>query len=106
MRIDLIYDSDCPNVAAARDNLRLAILELQSSATWREWERHDPAAPEYVRRYGSPTILVNEIDVSPLLGENSDSCRLYPNPNGGFERAPTAESIKTAITQCTVDRWF
>ena len=59
MRVELIYDADCPNVAAARSLLIKAFARTGVSARWREWERGAADSPEYARRYGSPALLID-----------------------------------------------
>jgi len=41
-RVELIYDADCPNVAAARCLLIQAFARTGVSARWCEWERGAP----------------------------------------------------------------
>ncbi len=64
MKVDLIYDADCPNVAAARSQLLAAFARAGRAARWSEWDRGRPDSPGYVRGYGSPTILVDGRDVA------------------------------------------
>jgi len=42
----------------------------------------DPASPEDLRGWGSPTILVNGADVTGQPKGNSVSCRVYNTPGG------------------------
>ena len=63
-RIELIYFEGCPNTDPARANLRQAVSELGRIADWQEWEQSDPQVPDYVRQYGSPTVLVDGRDVT------------------------------------------
>jgi mercuric ion transport protein len=51
-------------VAAAREQLRRAFQEVGVPANWQEWDRGNPSSPDYARRYGSPTILVEGRDVA------------------------------------------
>ena len=77
MNVELIYDADCPNVAATRSQLIKAFAMTGVSARWKEWERSAPDSPEYVRSFGSPTILVDGKDiagVSPSAGTRA--CRV------------------------------
>ena len=94
--IELIFDSDCPNVAQARDVLQQALRSLHLDLQWQEWERSDPACPEYARAFGSPSILVNHKDVSPAAGNDNSCCRLYPE-NSQFQGCPSVASIVNAI---------
>ena len=58
MKVEFIYDLDCPNVAEARAQLLRAFTETGISPRWVEWSRDSAAAPAYARGFGSPTLLV------------------------------------------------
>jgi hypothetical protein len=91
--VDLVYDTDCPNVPLARANLMHAFSGVGMTASWSEHRIGDPSAPEHVRGYGSPTILVDGRDVAGLGPGAETSCRLYE----GAERAPSVEQIARAL---------
>ena len=95
-QIDLIISHDCPNVNAARQALRRALEECGDGTTWREWQTADPAAPAYARGYGSPTILVDGVDVSGVAAEASaDCCRVYHDD--GISGVPPVRAIVAAL---------
>jgi len=98
-KIELIYDADCPNVEAARSQLRLALARAGMHPGWNEWERSDSAAPPHVRRYGSPTILVEGRDVSGGAPADADCCRVYRGGDGRLQGVPPAETIAAALRQ-------
>jgi len=58
MKVELIYDADCPNVAETRANMLQAFAAAGLNAKWTEWERSSPSSPAYVADFGSPTVLV------------------------------------------------
>lgn len=98
MKVELVYDHDCPNVSEARTNLLLAFGAAQIPAEWTEWEKNSPDSPDYVGGYGSPTILVNGKDVdgvNPVDGISS--CRIYRSDSGGVQKAPSVETIASAL---------
>lgn len=98
MTIELIYDRDCPNVAAARAQLLRAFAALNAPPLWIEWDRNAPESPEYVRHYGSPAILVNGKDVvGAQPNDGSACCRLYTAAEGTVRGVPPAEAISSAI---------
>jgi mercuric ion transport protein len=98
MSIELIYDLDCPNVAKARANLAGALAAFGSEARWTEWDRSAADSPPYVRRYGSPTVLVNGQDVSgESMGDGGSCCRLYRSGPSRFDGAPSVEQIDKAL---------
>jgi len=96
--IDLIYDADCPNVESARAQIRKALADAELPEQWREWERSMPDAPDFVRRYGSPTILVNGSDVAGLDADaDASCCRVYIGEGGGMTGVPSVEAILAAL---------
>lgn len=95
--IELIYDSDCPNVPPARENLSRALKQAGLAPQWQEWDRADTKAPAYVRAYGSPTILVQGQDVAGSKGSDAASCRIYVNGEGRNQGVPPVEMIVTAF---------
>lgn len=105
-RIELIYGADCPNAALARQRLRAALNDLGVASDWVEWERGSPEAPDYARRYGSPTILIDGSDVghdgSAGVGE---ACRLYVGDGGEYAGAPSLDAIMIALRFAFRRRW-
>ena len=98
IRVELIYDADCPNVAAARSVLIKAFTMTGTSARWREWERSAPDAPEYAKGYGSPTILIDGQDVGGVNPQAvAASCRIYSSQDGVLSRTPTLEMLCSAL---------
>jgi mercuric ion transport protein len=111
MNVELIYDADCPNVAATRSLLIKAFARTGVSARWREWERSAPDSPEYAKSYGSPTILIDGEDVAgtgPVAG--AGACRVYADAQGSLSRTPSLEIVCAALlrassTQPAKTRW-
>ncbi len=98
MRIELVYDRDCPNVGKARATLLAAFAGTGIRPSWIEWERNAPEAPSYVRSFGSPTILVNGQDaVGANPHQQQDSCRLYSHEDGRFGGAPSTLEVVRAL---------
>lgn len=98
MKVELIYDHDCPNVSAGRAQLERAFARAGIAPKWREWERSAPESPGYVRGYGSPTILVNGKDVEGIHpSDGGSSCRIYRGASGKLQAAPSVETIAAAL---------
>ena len=101
LRIELVFDRDCPNVGRAREMIRAALGEVGASAVWEEWDRADAATPPELRGYGSPSVLVNGKDVSCDANEavrsDANSCRVYTDDCGCLCGAPSARLIVRAI---------
>lgn len=96
MKVELIYDRGCPNVAAARANLLKALAAAGGVPRWTEWDRADPESPPHVRHYGSPTILVDGKDVAGEPAGDGPNCRLY-GENGRLGAAPSVAQIAAAL---------
>lgn len=94
-RIELVYFPGCPNVEAARTAIRAALAAMSLSLDWREWNRDDAATPDVLRRYGSPTVLVNGTDVAPASSDGT-CCRIYADKDRMLP-APSVESIRSAL---------
>lgn len=102
--VELIYDADCPNVEAARRQLRAAFQALGLTPAWQEWQRGSPSSPAHVRQYGSPTVLVGGRDVtgvSPSGG--ADSCRVYHSERDGLQGMSPIEAITSALRNGAAD---
>lgn len=102
-RIDLVFDNECPNVDDARALLRTALAEAGLQPTWREWERAAAETPTDLRGLGSPSILVDGVDVSganqeraPL--EAANCCRIYEN-GGRFRGVPAIGVVVAALSR-------
>ena len=95
--VELVYDRDCPNVAAARAQLLRAFAQSKVPPSWREWQADAPDSPEHVRGYGSPTVLVDGRDVAAADRNGGASCRLYAQPGGAMRGVPSVEMIAAAL---------
>lgn len=96
MKVELIYEKTCPNIEAAREQLLLAFADTGIDAQWQEWEVSAEDTPNDVRGYGSPTILVNGVDIADDE-QNTNSCRVYAVAGGGFTGVPPLDKIKNAL---------
>jgi len=95
--VELIYDPDCPNVQAARSQLRRAFEAAHLAPQWREWTRGAVGNPARIENYGSPTILVDGHDVAPVSLAAGASCRLYAQEQGGLRPIPALQTIVSAL---------
>jgi hypothetical protein len=97
-RIELVYADGCPYVDETRAALREALAAEGGSPEWREWRRDDPHIPESLRRFGSPTVVVNG---RPVGGEGlpaeADRCRLYVDDAGKLRGTPPLNLIRRAV---------
>ena len=98
MKIDLVYDPDCPNVEPTRERLRAILGELSLPSHWDEWDRTDPDTPAHLLGFGSPTVLVDGRDVSGTTTPMSGSCcRLYAATSGATSGVPPLEDMRFAL---------
>jgi mercuric ion transport protein len=98
MKVEFIYDPDCPNVAESRAHLLRAFAETGISPRWVEWSSDSAEAPAYARAFGSPTLLVNGRDVAEQTSAHGNACcRLYADPSGTLRGAPSVERIVAAL---------
>ena len=96
MKVQLLTFPGCPNAGAARDVLRLALESSGIRAIVEEVDTTAPDAPEELRGWGSPTILVNGRDVvneSP----GGASCRLYRDAEGITRGTPDESVVRSAL---------
>lgn len=96
--VEFVYEKTCPHIEAARKQLLAAFGVVSVVPAWSEWEVSDQRAPEHVRSYGSPTILVDGKDVMGLsVEEVSSCCRIYAL-DGEERGVPPLDQIVTALS--------
>ncbi len=79
MKIQLLYFDGCPNVEAAAVALKRC---MDSAGLTEPVERVDVNAsdtPASLQTWGSPTILINGVDVGGDSSSDASCCRLYVN---------------------------
>ena len=97
MDISLLYFDDCPNWKIADERLAVIAAERADLTV----SRHLVETPEEAERvgfHGSPSILVDGVDVfaDPDAGVGL-SCRVYRTPDG-LAGAPTVDQLREALT--------
>jgi hypothetical protein len=97
MEIDLLYVPDCPNRAAARELVEVALARTQRSAVVREREIHSSEEAERLGMRGSPTVLIDGRDpFADGAGPAAMSCRLYRGI-AGVSGVPTVGQLIEAL---------
>ncbi|WP_396278495.1 hypothetical protein [Glutamicibacter creatinolyticus] len=97
MKIELLHIVGCPNTDIAEANARAALDALGLGAVPIELvtiRTEDEAVS--TRFGGSPTILVDGVDLFPTAPVHSLACRVYPTESG-FAGAPTSSQITKAL---------
>ncbi|HHH27760.1 MAG TPA: MerC domain-containing protein [Polyangiaceae bacterium] len=97
MEVELIWQRDCPSVAVARQNLMRAFSIAGVPARWREWCVDEESCPEHARALGSPSVLVDGVDVAAHPVDHGRSCRLDHAADGALLPAPSADVIAAAL---------
>lgn len=98
MLVELIYETTCPNIKPARNQLLKAFAESGITPKWQEWDISTTDAPIHVHGYGSPTILINKQDVSGDLGNCEDyCCRIYSHDENTNKGIPPLADIIFAL---------
>ena len=90
-RIELVYFYGCPNARQARENVREAVEASSQDLTWSEWDLMAESTPADFRRFGSPTVLVNGVDVT---GENVGTAAMACRADG----VPSVATITRRIS--------
>ena len=98
MRIDILYVTHCPNLAAARTRVQEAVQDAGVSAVVDEVEILTQEDAERFGMHGSPTILIDGHDPFRLADEPSLACRLYRTA-GAVEGAPTVADLVEVLSR-------
>jgi hypothetical protein len=79
MRITFLGTTSCPNTPSLRANLRHALAELDMSGGFEDVNQDRLPEGDPLRRYPTPTILVNGHDLYGLEPSENDAmgCRIY-----------------------------
>ncbi|HEX5548145.1 MAG TPA: hypothetical protein VFX24_12095 [Ktedonobacterales bacterium] len=103
--IEFLYFASCSNASAA-----LALLRdvLRTEAVSSEIEMIAVETEEAAQRnsfFGSPTIRINGVDISPppTSATPSLACRLYVQPDGHYAPHPPADVLVEALRRTRRD---
>lgn len=96
MDVSLLYFDDCPNWKVAHQRLAVIAAEHPDVVVTRHRVETVEEA-ERLRFHGSPSILVDGVDVFAETGAGVGlSCRVYRTPDG-LAGAPTMEQLRAAL---------
>jgi hypothetical protein len=100
-RAQLLWFSDCPNHAVARQMLVETIERLAPGTYIEDIDASDPVHAAELRFPGSPTIRIDEVDIEPGFqdpGEYAPRCRLY-RTSEGLRGVPERAWIEMALSR-------
>lgn len=82
-KLQFLWFEGCPLAERQRMALDEAIARLDDAEIQLETiDIHAEGAPEALRRWGSPTILVDGEDITGAEAGSGSACRLYPYQGG------------------------
>ncbi|WP_125100224.1 hypothetical protein [Leucobacter chromiireducens] len=97
MKIELLHIVDCPNTDIAEANARAALDTLGLGAVAVEVVTIRTEAEAASTQFGgSPTILVDGVDLFPTAPVRALACRVYATESG-IAGAPTQEQIEATL---------
>lgn len=98
LRVTFQYFDDCPSHEQALIRLRKVLSEERVTA---EIEIIQIETDEQAKRFrfiGSPTILLNDVDIDPPITNHYGlACRAYRLEDGRISALPSEEMIRRAI---------
>ncbi len=99
MRIQLLYFPSCPNADAARTRLRQALRRCGKALSWEEVDLDALGTSSSLRRFGSPSILIDGRDVCPDGAQRASGttcCRVYPQSD--IRGVPELEQLIASLS--------
>ena len=97
MKVELLHIVDCPNTAVAEEHARAALDSLGFTDVPVELVTiHSEDEAASTQFGGSPTILVDGVDLFPTQPVRSLACRVYATERG-YAGAPTPSQIEEAL---------
>ena len=97
MKVELLHILDCPNTDIAETNARAALDALGLGGVPVELVTiRTEAEAAHTQFGGSPTILLDGVDLFPTTPARSLACRVYAT-GSGYAGAPTQEQIEAAL---------
>jgi hypothetical protein len=98
LRVTFQYIDDCPSHEQALARLRKVLNEEGVSAKIDVIKIESEEQAKRLRFVGSPTILVNGIDIDPQpIDQYGLACRAYQLEDGRISPLPSEEMIRRAI---------
>ncbi len=103
MNIQLLVFRGCPHAEGARASLRRVLVSMGLPPGFEEIDVSQEGCPETLKRWGSPTVLIDGQDVAGASSADGGTCRVYSTPSG-LSGVPPEEDIRAALTRSLKDR--
>jgi len=98
LRVTFQYTEDCPSHEQALARLRKVLTEEGLNVSVDIIKVDSDEQAKRLRFVGSPTILLNEIDIDPQVNSHYGlACRAYQLEDGRISPLPSEEMIRRAI---------
>ena len=99
MKVQLLTFPGCPNAVEARERLRRVLGSVDVLVEIEEVNTAAPETPERLRGWGSPTILIDGMDIEGPETPATASCRLYRDPAGRLSGVPAEATLQAALAR-------
>ena len=96
MQIDILYFEGCPHHLPTVERVKQIAAAMGVAVTVAEVQITTAEEAQRRRFLGSPTVLVNGVDIDPNARQQAHdglSCRVYP----GLAGLPTEDMIRAAL---------
>ena len=97
MRIQLLTHPGCASASATRERLVRLLALARADAGIEEVDVTAANAPEHLRGWGSPTVLIDGEDVGGEKSPGGSCCRLYRNADGRLGGVPSEALIAAML---------
>ncbi len=102
--VELLWWEGCPSTDRALSELRAALAELGLPGEVRMREIHTDSEAEVAGFTGSPTILIDGVELMAALGRGAGeepaglNCRVYVRRDGRMSPTPDPQDLRDALT--------
>ena len=99
MRVQLLTFPGCPNAPGARELLLRVLRANGHRVPIEEVNVSAPDTPEELSVFGSPTILIDGVEIEGADDGRSGGCRLYRDARGRLTGVPPESVLVEALTR-------
>jgi hypothetical protein len=91
--VQFLWFEGCPLATRAREALIEALQQLDKQIKFQEIDLLAASTTDELKRWGSPTILINGRDITGASPGGACNCRIYQGPGG----VPAVQDIVDAL---------